>query len=1333
MMPQQTQITAKPSLIIGLGGTGVKAATQIKKDLLEISGNFLPIGVRVLGFDTEKENRVRVGGWGKARQEGVRSTGPVQLVAGEYVYLGGNVSKYADRVKAGEDPFAGKWWNVREMKAHNVPEIVWNLNEGAGRYRQFGRIALFQNMSVVQGQISDALRKIRSQTNGSGVTIHIIGSLAGGTGAGLFLDIAYLARKIALNVQLTQVNVFGYFALVDAFQGTPVIKLNNPVTRLDFDARCYAAMRELARLQTAVDPDTGYEMRYVAGSTDEILAGRMTKAPFDMVYLFDGHRTVNPLDQTLVENGIAPTVADVIVTQVDAVGGSDVTAHMANIHRHASVAGIDPGVALAGTVGAYSIVLPIYHLVEGWTHQLAQDVLDTLVPAEIDPATKVPLRLYTDRRGGQASADGRDEAALELQKAKADFTEFLEYIWSVGKRYNDIAQQTAVKAELDGLDAATWLKKMEPDIDSAQVNRVKQRVLRVLKADLTKKEVLRGEINEYYVDAEGGGGDDKSRAGAVRDEVRRQMLRLVGKELDDGRSEGGEFKSALEDYKRVNLDRFRTVMTNKLKDLMNGPQNESPLTARAGRLGYALAMLEAIRVHFYAAATALSGMESVGRAGGTQSRWFFASQEQQSLKSAGNALDEKPSGGNRKAYAQAAQRLVENHKAELTRRVAQEIADELVQVLDDLINSYKTWQHVLALRNEARGGLYALVVRGQNDNQSDRDESTRVKTRMVIDDQKFEGEQYFRYTGGQQRTGIASVLGEFTWNVKSDESGKLHLVCQLGDEPLRAEEGGGPKNTQKLLARCRQVFEGAWTDLSVMSYLVENYRDDSGPLVEVLATSNEPLLLVTDQRDTVKANFLRVHEQSRTDAETNFGTPNFLDTVLNGLAARLDLATTTTIRDEQGGDQQQQLVGISHSQDRFKLTFLFYRDVNQFPKIQSHDDGARQYRRIAQNRNQLHVFAAEQNAQHHEERLPALGQWAREFDQKVVMQLEDIDHFKLAARCLVYGNATHDWGDGHEGLLLYSHVPKENNPNNLKVYCLSAMPGGEDVVRRADGKLINKVTGKPVGPEHWDLTEQADVPGLLDAFDRFNYQGSDKTNPSREFKKGDYPRVRETLAGAMERDREDRVKSGRLYWQPPAGMSREQLKKAQGQVAMHLAYQDWLNDPKRMKLGEFRLETHGQPRSVQMQREADLWTLLYLVIQEETRRLADNIDSYGGTILPKSEQPQPPVVVTLTPPPPPLPPPQNPVTAGVCMNGHKMPADAQFCPRCGQPARPEQAVTARVCMNGHEMPADAQFCPKCGQLARPDEAATARLCVDGHEMPPDAQFCPKCGQPAAVR
>jgi hypothetical protein len=84
---------------------------------------------------------------------------------------------------------------------------VLNTHSGAAGQPAFGRIALWAEEQSVR----NIIQALYNQINGNAQTnIYLVGSLTGGTGTGIFLDLAYLIRQITNNN-----NIYGMFMLPD--------------------------------------------------------------------------------------------------------------------------------------------------------------------------------------------------------------------------------------------------------------------------------------------------------------------------------------------------------------------------------------------------------------------------------------------------------------------------------------------------------------------------------------------------------------------------------------------------------------------------------------------------------------------------------------------------------------------------------------------------------------------------------------------------------------------------------------------------------------------------------------------------------------------------------------------------------------------------------------------------------------------------------------------------------------------------------------------------------------------------------------------------------------
>ncbi len=1328
-----------PSLIIGLGGTGVTVATYVKKDLLEISEtDGVPAGVQILAFDTEATNRVHVGGWGRPRRTGERRTGPVELGHGEYVHIGGNVLDLAKEVAEGQHYYLGTWWNASQYLAENLPADLWHLNKGAGQFRQFGRMALFQNRVTVTNMLTAAMNSIRRGAPGAtDLYVHITGSFVGGTGAGLFVDIAHLASVVAKQQNLDKVSVRGYFVLVDAFLGTPQVKLEDPRLKSTYQAQAYACLRECSRLVSATDYATGYPMNYADEGDPELLRGRITKRPYDAVYLFDGHRIYNPLTTSRIEDGIAPTIADAIVAHVDAKSGAKFTSHTVNSDKQRTALKIPADIPTFGALGTFTFVLPIFHIVEEWTHRLAKEALDELlVPTDWSKDTGLPNSpLATNKRGGMKAEplnDGADKGREWLRRSSP--TAFTQDLGEQGARYSRSATRSEVEGEIRNRTTEDWIKLLKPEDQSVMTSDNIERATIVLESDITKEKVKRGgqmEGNEYYVHPSPGG-SDRDQADQVANEVRRIFKILIGEEDDDtGRRSGGRVKVTLDELKATHIKKFRTQLRVLIEETLNGLKGADAFEAKAGKLGYMIAFLRQVRDDLQQAQLAIEKTEGAQRSTGTSRQRQTGSRREESETLLKELIEKMQKGGglfgaNRKEYIAKAQQYLQILKSEIAERVAFETVRDLVLTADNTLAEVNGWAEALGHRNVKEGGVYALVLEGRANNQHDRERNAEARVREQVSDLTYENGKYSDYVsrGGvaNSRTQLKQILGELAWTAHIDENtGRIRLGLNLGEkgeQEFSSEKGQniGAVNGKIFLERCRAVFKPAWDDLSILRYLMDNYGPARQKTMEDLAKlihqKTGPLLEVRGDQP-LPANFLRVNLESVGEAQAGSDQQQqaqarsvFMQQLADELGRLNHVQVERTVI-EDGKPETSKFVDYADSMDRFKLGFVYFSELNQPKNIATFSGGVSDYRAYpVKQRTYLHIFPAEEHTVRYESQLAqmAMGdqrrpQRPREIEDRVVVQLEDLARFRLIAHCLAYGNPNFDWGQGvrETGALLYEDVPSNNppgaNPDSKAVYRLMVEPTG---VSR-NGILVNPMTNKPASPKYWDLTQLAEIPSLLDAINQFNYKKHAVGNVEDTL--DDY-RIQTTLDKAIDADCVRRIAKG-FPWLPPAGMSKDQVQEAQKRVAQYLRYQA------EVKVWETRLLSQDYrdavmpstpPKAVapEIQREADLLTMLILVLNEEIRTLNGQIERYGGEwdwAFAEPEEIQPEQVL------PPMP--ETTVPQGVtCPNcGTSNSEDANFCKKCGAQLGAKLAKCPK-CGREYDL-ADTSFCPKDGSKLTP--------------------------------
>lgn len=205
------------TIVIGLGGTGCFSLRFVKERLQE--GGLLPTEKQLtlkpiqkddgrMETEQEAEQRIR-----KAMEQ--KQTAPIRFVpidldtTSRTKSLGASIEddfvsldqqkviqkiKYIDKR---ENAVYKHWYPDPELEHIKLREA----SQGAGQWRVLGRLAYCENQNLIETRISEAIREL----SGSGyydksmdtqhIDVVIISSTAGGTGAGMLLDVAYFLQE----------------------------------------------------------------------------------------------------------------------------------------------------------------------------------------------------------------------------------------------------------------------------------------------------------------------------------------------------------------------------------------------------------------------------------------------------------------------------------------------------------------------------------------------------------------------------------------------------------------------------------------------------------------------------------------------------------------------------------------------------------------------------------------------------------------------------------------------------------------------------------------------------------------------------------------------------------------------------------------------------------------------------------------------------------------------------------------------------------------------------------------------------------------------------------
>jgi hypothetical protein len=305
-----------PSLVIGLGGTGKRALTHLKRRIYDTYGREDLPWVRLLSIDTD--------------DGGVSNPPVLSQNDGKLIELGLNEMRVIDQsdtpkiisnLDAPENRHIKEWYPDPGQNV-DFPKAA----KGSGQVRMFGRVGLYkgENLYTTYRWLQQAAQDVSDPAawddfKGFNIDpgtqfVYIICSLAGGTGSGMFLDVAYLLRKI-VGVDPSTRRFVGMFVMPEVYE--PVVE-NAHLKRIY--ANSYAALRELDYLMNS--QRRSYTIK---GKDHTFVDFQRDVTPFDFVFLMSNknkrgatisQRQVNADKPAAADDRVAQYVSETIMTDI---------------------------------------------------------------------------------------------------------------------------------------------------------------------------------------------------------------------------------------------------------------------------------------------------------------------------------------------------------------------------------------------------------------------------------------------------------------------------------------------------------------------------------------------------------------------------------------------------------------------------------------------------------------------------------------------------------------------------------------------------------------------------------------------------------------------------------------------------------------------------------------------------------------------------------------------------------------------------------------------------------------------------------------------------------
>ena len=224
------------TLFIGLGGTGVKSILRAKQCFVDAYGEVPPM-VAFLAIDTDKAIR--------DKSVTSRTGKEVKLTENEICFCGITGSAL--------DIYNNNLSNFQWLPKRNVSNLSNLRNTGAGQVRSNGRFLARHNATQIANSVASKVTQIGKplpigskfiyDTNKDGVEyptkVNIVGSVAGGTGSGTFLDMLVLVAKTLRESGLAY-SISPWLVLPDVFR-----REYPGVATANVFQNAYGAIREL--------------------------------------------------------------------------------------------------------------------------------------------------------------------------------------------------------------------------------------------------------------------------------------------------------------------------------------------------------------------------------------------------------------------------------------------------------------------------------------------------------------------------------------------------------------------------------------------------------------------------------------------------------------------------------------------------------------------------------------------------------------------------------------------------------------------------------------------------------------------------------------------------------------------------------------------------------------------------------------------------------------------------------------------------------------------------------------------------------------------------------
>ncbi len=957
----------KKLLAIGVGGTGKWVLTLLKERLEETYG-FVPNDVVLLSIDIDDMREIdQFAGTRLLNRASVEGNSEFHLVTPSQANR--TMDSIFEEINSGSSKHLD--WIELEKLNRTLSNAQKSIRGGAQQRRPIGRTAFFEDVANIQNRLQQALRQMYGevQRDDQGVAlpeqshrqVFIIGSLAGGTGSGMFIDTANLVRReMNKNPLWATIELSGMIILPEAFNSyIGAGRMEDPT---NLKPNTFAALREIDRFMRVHTASLPYMVLLGSLNANVESVSWARDQLFDHMYLVDTGGNASRSHTNLTGDptrSAFPFMADMVMCYVDQSLSGTINSKRNNVGMLTDRLEGN----LYSSFNLTSYIFPMDDVIESFTYRFLRDLLNRYYrPLSGDNQTKIEAAAteYTLTQFAQSRVANTNNPLL-LQK-----------IVAATRRVNP----ERVAMTWQGLYGLITIS------DGAYAEDIKkvEGWLEYIRRNLTPSRTG-DNLGEDFED----GYDRLTRqSNAFLD----QFFGKPSDPKDDQSRGGGKCDAILAPYGDALRERVATVIAAALLEVLNSRNSQGRLAP--GRLTSASTMIETLRELLRDFKTLLnrryndSSINQLIRSAGEQVR--EATTEMYNTRERRFAIPgfQPPARKAQDVYIAAFIKRVEYGLLERVYQTVLSVLDEigavtnlpsgLCSLLEEARISLEAWQQTIDNLDKELSSR----ARSLRDARNDKAQVESSGVRIYLTNEPAEKQLYATLpvlkTIEQQVLALDNGTPGLQWAAK-DSSRLFDLVLTtncLPDKHLNCRYEGSrlidlvlKTNWSKacngyldmaneFFASIKQMLQPMRTQVALADLLKQKFGH-SNRLIDAVIEIDQPFLRYNssynhDKRTMVLERYVSFNTQHATDEGANF------------------------IKQTENALHQQGFQVDSNAESEVACTVLLIARAVRLAAVNQFNDCQESYQaKVAEGKESLHLFTAEQQATLYEKRITSLG------------------------------------------------------------------------------------------------------------------------------------------------------------------------------------------------------------------------------------------------------------------------------------------------------------------------------------------------------------------------